>query len=95
MTLPQPTEFSTLVRGCEGECPCCRRRLADAAEHSLEGVAARYCELALPLAVRVGVKAAKGSAIYGATVRRAIMASGLGAIGPDAAPFPLGEMRLH
>jgi hypothetical protein len=38
----------------------------------------------------VGLKAAKGSAIYGASVRRAIMRSGLGAIpsGPSRMPVP-------
>ena len=30
MTLPQPTAFLSLLRGCEGECPCCRRKFADA-----------------------------------------------------------------
>jgi hypothetical protein len=30
MTLPQPTAFSALVKGCEAECPCCRRPFADA-----------------------------------------------------------------
>jgi hypothetical protein len=30
MTLPQPTAFSALVRGYDGECPCCRRPFADA-----------------------------------------------------------------
>ncbi len=30
MTLPQPTAFSGLVRGYDGECPCCRRPFADA-----------------------------------------------------------------
>jgi len=30
-TLPQPTAFSALARGFDGECPCCRRRFADAA----------------------------------------------------------------
>jgi hypothetical protein len=29
MTLPQPTAFSTLGRGRDGECPCCRRRFVD------------------------------------------------------------------
>ena len=29
MTLPQPTAFSALLRGRDGECPCCRRRFAD------------------------------------------------------------------
>jgi Phage integrase, N-terminal SAM-like domain len=31
MTLPQPTAFSALARGFDGECPCCRRRFPDAA----------------------------------------------------------------
>jgi hypothetical protein len=31
MTLPQPTAFSALARGFDGECPCCRSRFADAA----------------------------------------------------------------
>jgi integrase len=30
MTLPQPTAFTVLLRGRDGECPCCRRRFADA-----------------------------------------------------------------
>ena len=30
MTLPQPTAFSALMKGCDGECPCCRRRFDDA-----------------------------------------------------------------
>lgn len=30
MTLPQPSAFTALVKGFEGECPCCRRRFADA-----------------------------------------------------------------
>ena len=30
MTLPQPTAFSALIKGYDGECPCCRRRFADA-----------------------------------------------------------------
>jgi triacylglycerol esterase/lipase EstA (alpha/beta hydrolase family) len=29
-TLPQPTAFSALLKGNDGECPCCRRRFADA-----------------------------------------------------------------
>ena len=29
MTLPQPTAFSALVNGYDGECPCCRRRFED------------------------------------------------------------------
>ena len=30
MTLPQPSAFSALVNGYDGECPCCRRRFDDA-----------------------------------------------------------------
>ena len=30
MTIPQPSAFTALVKGYEGECPCCRRRFADA-----------------------------------------------------------------
>src|SRR5262245_2576443 len=30
MTIPQPTAFSALLKGHDGECPCCRRRFADA-----------------------------------------------------------------
>ena len=30
MTLPQPTAFQALVKGSGSECPCCRRRFADA-----------------------------------------------------------------
>jgi hypothetical protein len=30
VTLPQPKAFSALIHGHEGECPCCRRRFADA-----------------------------------------------------------------
>jgi hypothetical protein len=31
MTLPQPTALAAPARGLGGECPCCRRRFADAA----------------------------------------------------------------
>lgn len=30
MTLPQPSAFMTLAKGCEGQCPCCRRRFEPA-----------------------------------------------------------------
>jgi hypothetical protein len=30
MTLPQPNAFSAILRGGDSECPCCRRRFADA-----------------------------------------------------------------
>lgn len=30
MTLPQPSAFQSLVKGFDGECPCCRRRFVDA-----------------------------------------------------------------
>ena len=29
MTLPQPAAFSALVKGFDGQCPCCRRPFAD------------------------------------------------------------------
>lgn len=29
LTLPQPSSFSAMVKGFDGECPCCRRRFAD------------------------------------------------------------------
>ena len=32
MTLPQPSAFLSLVRGFEGECPCCRRPFADGSQ---------------------------------------------------------------
>jgi hypothetical protein len=30
MTLPQPSAFTALINGFDGECPCCRRPFADA-----------------------------------------------------------------
>ena len=30
MTLPQPTAFSALLHGFDGECPCCRREFGQA-----------------------------------------------------------------
>jgi hypothetical protein len=30
MTLPQPSAFLALAKGFDGQCPCCRRRFADA-----------------------------------------------------------------
>ncbi len=30
MTMPQPTTFTGLARGIDGECPSCRRKIADA-----------------------------------------------------------------
>ena len=30
MTIPQPTAFSALLKGSDGECPCCRRPFVDA-----------------------------------------------------------------
>src|SRR4029077_7980525 len=30
MTLPQPSGFSAILRAGDSECPCCRRRFADA-----------------------------------------------------------------
>ena len=33
MTIPQPSAFAALVKGHDEECPCCRRRFADAELH--------------------------------------------------------------
>ena len=30
MTLPQPSAFAAMVKGFDGQCPCCRREFADA-----------------------------------------------------------------
>ena len=30
MTIPQPSAFAALLKGYDGECPCCRTRFADA-----------------------------------------------------------------
>ena len=30
MTIPQPSAFAAMINGYDGECPCCRRRFADA-----------------------------------------------------------------
>jgi flavin-dependent dehydrogenase len=60
--------------------------LASALEPGLRGAEARYRTAAWPIALDVGMKALKSSAIYGATTRRLIMRSGLGAI---AVPHPL------
>jgi flavin-dependent dehydrogenase len=54
--------------------------LAGALEPGLEGADARYRAAAWPLALNVGIKTLKASAIYGRTTRRLIMRSGLGAI---------------
>ena len=29
MTIPQPSAFTALARGFDGQCPCCRRRFTD------------------------------------------------------------------
>jgi flavin-dependent dehydrogenase len=54
--------------------------LAHALGPGLQGAEARYRTAASPIALDVGVKALKSSAIYGSTTRRLIMRSGLGAI---------------
>ena len=30
MAIPQPSAFSALAKGFDGQCPCCRRRFTDA-----------------------------------------------------------------
>ena len=54
--------------------------LARALEPGLAGADARYRAQSWPLAVEVGLKAAKSSAIYGPVTRRFIMRTGLGSI---------------
>jgi len=54
--------------------------LAHGLSGGIEGAPQRYLNAAWPLAIRVGVKAAKASAIYGPTSRRLVMRSGIGAI---------------
>jgi len=54
--------------------------LAAALGPGLQGVEARYRLATLPLAVDVGLKAAKSSAIYASATRRFIMRSGIGAV---------------
>jgi hypothetical protein len=34
MTIPQPSAFSALTKGFDGQCPCCRRRFTDAVSAS-------------------------------------------------------------
>ncbi len=68
--------------------------LADALHSGLAGADARYREVAWPLACKVGLKAAKASAIYGAATRRLIMRSGLGSISGDSRVSPLPEAGL-
>jgi flavin-dependent dehydrogenase len=56
--------------------------LARALECGLDGADSRYRAASWPLALDVGIKALKSSAIYGQTTRRLIMRSGVGTI-PD------------
>jgi geranylgeranyl diphosphate/geranylgeranyl-bacteriochlorophyllide a reductase len=64
--------------------------LAGALSVGIDGADERYALAALPLALDVGVKAAKASAIYGAAIRRLVMRSGIGALptGPSRLPTP-------
>jgi flavin-dependent dehydrogenase len=50
----------------------------------LSGAPQRYRSAVAPLAIKVGIKGAKSSAIYASTARRLIMRSGIGAIVPEA-----------
>ncbi|MRR11595.1 hypothetical protein EG835_03790 [bacterium] len=56
--------------------------LADALASGLADAGARYRASVAPLALKVGVKGAKGAAIYGRLTRRAIMRSGIMAVCP-------------
>ena len=62
--------------------------LAGALRGGIEAPAERYIAAARPLALRVGMKAAKSGAIYGPATRRFIMRSGLGAIPQRAGSAP-------
>jgi geranylgeranyl reductase len=55
--------------------------LASAFDDGLDGVDARYRTRALPLAMKVCAKGLKSSAIYGTTIRRLVMRSGIGSLG--------------
>ncbi len=68
--------------------------LARAVEPGLQGADARYRAAAWPLALDVGFKALKSSAIYGPTTRRLIMRSGLGAIPERRCPSGVPAARL-
>ena len=60
--------------------------LARSLAGGLDGAAERYLSAAWPLALKVGAKAAKASAIYGPAMRRLIMRTGVSAIRPQAGP---------
>jgi flavin-dependent dehydrogenase len=68
--------------------------LASALQPGLAGAEARYRAAAWPLAVNVGMKALKASAIYGQTTRRMIMRSGLGAIADHPQVGGVPQTRL-
>ena len=68
--------------------------LAGALVPGIEGVGERYLRAAWPLALRVGWKAAKGSAIYAAAVRPLLMKSAVGAIHSDAYPAHRPSVNL-
>jgi len=60
--------------------------LAGAINGGLDDAAPRYRTAVSPLALTVGIKAAKSAAIYAASARRLIMRSGIGAIAPQQRP---------
>jgi geranylgeranyl diphosphate/geranylgeranyl-bacteriochlorophyllide a reductase len=70
--------------------------LSAALVDGIDGAAGRYVSAAWPLALKVGVKAAKGSAIYGVKMRRLVMRSGIAAlpVGSQHSPqVDLGWLR--
>jgi flavin-dependent dehydrogenase len=67
--------------------------LAGALASGIAGADARYRTAMLPLALEIGVKSLKSSAIYGTATRRLIMRSGLGAM-PDRRLVPVSSPRL-
>jgi flavin-dependent dehydrogenase len=58
--------------------------LAEAVRSGTEGAVVRYRDAVMPVAAEVVGKMLKSQAIHGTTARRTIMASGIGAIAPDA-----------
>lgn len=58
--------------------------LAEALLGGVSGASTRYRAKSLPLAINVGLKAAKSSAIYASQTRRIVMRSGVGAIVPES-----------
>jgi flavin-dependent dehydrogenase len=66
--------------------------LAEATASELDGVGHRYAMAAMPLALKVGVKAVKGRVIYGPHARRLVMRSRLGTLPLGRVTRPAGAL---